>query len=148
MDTKNIVIIILICAIVALSTYFLTVNMLMNQNPQNQSVNTINNTTNNSSQSNNDQKKVLAYKSDGTPMYTQSEVDQYMLNKYGMVDYHIQGNGYINLDEPGYTDDGRRTYSDAGNYYYYDYSYGSGSSSSDGSSSGGSSSEGGGSAPT
>ena len=46
MDTKNIVIIILICAIVALSTYFLTVNMLMNQNPQNQSVNTINNTTN------------------------------------------------------------------------------------------------------
>ena len=46
MDTKNIIIIILICAIVALSTYFLTVNMLMNQNPQNQSVNTINNTTN------------------------------------------------------------------------------------------------------
>mgnify|MGYP002519903205 CR=1 FL=1 len=35
-----------------------------------------------------------------------------------------------------------------GNYYYYDYSYGSGSSSSGGSSSGGSSSEGGGSAPT
>ena len=100
----------------------------------------INNTTDNSSQSNNNQKKALAYKSDGTPMYTQSEIDQYMLNKYGMVDYHIQGNGYINLDEPGYTDDGRRTYSDAGNYYYYD-SYNGGSS-------GGSSSEGGGSAPT
>ena len=108
----------------------------------------INNTTDNSSQSNNNQKKALAYKSDGTPMYTQSEVDQYMLNKYGMVDYHIQGNGYINLDEPGYTDDGRRTYSDAGNYYYYDYSYGSGSSSSGGSSSGGGSSEGGGSSST
>lgn len=46
MDTKNIVIIILICAIVALSTYFLTVNMLMNQNQTNQSVNTTNNTTN------------------------------------------------------------------------------------------------------
>ena len=46
MDTKNIIIIILICAIVALSTYFLTVNMLMNQNQTNQSVNTTNNTTN------------------------------------------------------------------------------------------------------
>ena len=55
-------------------------------------------------------------------MYTQAEVDQYMLTKYGMVDYHIQDNGYISLDEPGYTSDGRRLYS-------YDYGSSQGSSS-------------------
>lgn len=53
----------------------------------------------------------IAYKSDGTPMYSQSEVDSYMLNKYGMVDYHIGSNGYIDMDEPGYDD--------AGNYIGY-----------------------------
>lgn len=47
-----------------------------------------------------------AYKSDGTPMYSQSEVDQYMLNKYGMVDYHVGDNGYIDMDEPGFDDAG------------------------------------------
>ncbi|MDO5859870.1 Ig-like domain-containing protein [Methanobrevibacter sp.] len=49
-----------------------------------------------------------AYKSDGTPMYSQAEVDQYMLNKYGMVDYHVGSNGYIDMDEPGYDDAGHR----------------------------------------
>ena len=48
----------------------------------------------------------LAYKSDGTPMYSQSEVSNYMLNKYGMVDYHIGSNGYIDMDEPGFDDAG------------------------------------------
>lgn len=47
-----------------------------------------------------------AYKSDGTPMYSQAEVDSYMLNKYGMVDYHLNDNGYVNLDEPGFDDKG------------------------------------------
>ena len=47
-----------------------------------------------------------AYKSDGTPMYSQAEVDSYMLNKYGMVNYHLNDNGYVNLDEPGYDDAG------------------------------------------
>lgn len=47
-----------------------------------------------------------AYKSDGTPMYSQSEVDNYMLNKYGMVDYHVGSNGYIDMDEPGFDDAG------------------------------------------
>ena len=79
------------------------------------------NNTNNTTQNDN-QKKALAYKSDGTPMYTQAEVDQYMLTKYGMVDYHIQDNGYISLDEPGYTSDGHRSYS-------YDYGSSQGSSS-------------------
>ncbi|WP_067041288.1 carboxypeptidase-like regulatory domain-containing protein [Methanobrevibacter sp. YE315] len=49
-----------------------------------------------------------AYKSDGTPMYSQAEVDQYMLGKYGMVNYHVGGNGYIDMDEPGYDDAGHR----------------------------------------
>ena len=49
-----------------------------------------------------------AYRSDGTPMYSQSEVDRYMMQKYGFVNYHIQDNGYINLDEPGYDDAGHR----------------------------------------
>lgn len=52
-----------------------------------------------------------AYKSDGTPMYSQAEVDQYMLNKYGMVNYHVGENGYIDMDEPGFDN--------AGNYIGY-----------------------------
>ncbi len=47
-----------------------------------------------------------AYKSDGTPMYSQEEVDNYMLNKYGSVNYHIANNKYIHMDEPGYERDG------------------------------------------
>ena len=53
-------------------------------------------------------KKVYAYKSDGTPMYSKAEVDNYIQSKYGAVNYHIQDNGYINLDDPGYTDDGAK----------------------------------------
>ena len=52
--------------------------------------------------------KVYAYKSDGTPMYSKAEVDNYVQSKYGAVNYHIQDNGYINLDDPGYTDDGAK----------------------------------------
>lgn len=52
------------------------------------------------------QPSVYAYKSDGTPMYSQAEVDNYMLNKYGMVNYHVGSNGYIDMDEPGYDDAG------------------------------------------
>lgn len=54
------------------------------------------------------QKTAYAYKSDGTPMYSQSEVDNYMMNKYGDVDYHLNDNGYVNLDEEGYDDAGNR----------------------------------------
>lgn len=49
-----------------------------------------------------------AYRSDGSPMYSQAEVDQYMYNKYGAVNYHIGSNGYVDMDEPGYGDDGHR----------------------------------------
>ena len=52
--------------------------------------------------------KVYAYKSDGTPMYSKEEVDNYVQSKYGAVNYHIQDNGYVNLDDPGYTDDGAK----------------------------------------
>ena len=44
-----------------------------------------------------------AYQSDGTPMYSQSEVDRYMSHKYGPgTNYHIGSNGYVDMDEPGF----------------------------------------------
>ena len=51
-----------------------------------------------------------AYRSDGTPMYSQAEVDSYMGHKYGLVNYHIGDNGYIDMDEPGFDDAGHRLY--------------------------------------
>lgn len=60
------------------------------------------------SETSSSQPSAYAYKSDGTPMYSQAEVDQYMLNKYGMVNYHVGSNGYIDMDEPGYDDAGNR----------------------------------------
>ena len=66
-------------------------------------------TANNTSQKltiNKEAPKVFAYKSDGTPMYSQAEVDNYVQSKYGTSSYHIQDNGYINLDDSRYTDDG------------------------------------------
>lgn len=61
-------------------------------------------TSSSSSQSSSPQ--AYAYKSDGTPMYSQAEVDRYMYNKYGYVDYHVGDNGYVDMDEPGYDDAG------------------------------------------
>ncbi|WP_296883980.1 hypothetical protein, partial [uncultured Methanobrevibacter sp.] len=49
-----------------------------------------------------------AYKSDGTPMYSEKEVNEYMSNKYGMVEYHVGDNGYIDMDEPGFDDAGNK----------------------------------------
>lgn len=62
--------------------------------------------TSSSSSSASSTPSAYAYKSDGTPMYSQAEVDRYMLNKYGMVDYHVGDNGYIDMDEPGFDDAG------------------------------------------
>ena len=62
-----------------------------------------------SSGSSSSQQSAYAYRSDGTPMYSQSEVDDYMLNKYGMVEYHVGDNGYIDMDEPGFDDAGNPT---------------------------------------
>lgn len=59
-----------------------------------------------SSSSSSSTPSAYAYKSDGTPMYSQAEVDRYMANKYGLVDYHVGDNGYIDMDEPGYDDAG------------------------------------------
>lgn len=59
-----------------------------------------------SSSSSQSQPSVYAYRSDGSPMYSQAEVDQYMYNKYGMVNYHIKSNGYVDMDEPGFDDKG------------------------------------------
>ena len=56
-------------------------------------------------------KSVYAYKSDGSPMYSYQEVSNYIYRKYGPgMRWHIQDNGYISLDTPGYTSDGRRLY--------------------------------------
>ena len=63
-------------------------------------------TSSSSSESTSSQPSAYAYKADGTPMYSQDEVDDYMLNKYGMVDYHVGDNGYIDMDEEGYDNAG------------------------------------------
>ena len=75
------------------------------------SINKNNNSTDDSSSSassssSSNSQSAYAYKSDGTPMYSQSEVDSYMQNKYGEVNYHIGSNGYVDMDEPGYDDAG------------------------------------------
>ncbi len=59
-----------------------------------------------SSSSSSSTPSAYAYKSDGTPMYSQAEVSRYMANKYGDVNYHIGGNGYMDMDQPGYDDAG------------------------------------------
>lgn len=59
-----------------------------------------------SSSSSSSQPQPYAYRSDGSPMYSQAEVDQYMYNKYGPVSYHIKSNGYVDMDEPGFDDKG------------------------------------------
>lgn len=61
-----------------------------------------------SSEPSSSQPSAYAYKSDGTPMYSEDEVSDYMLNKYGMVDYHVGDNGYIDMDEPGFDDAGNK----------------------------------------
>lgn len=60
------------------------------------------------SQSTDSGPSAYAYKSDGTPMYSESEVKDYMQDKYGEVDYHVGDNGYIDMDEPGYDDAGHK----------------------------------------
>lgn len=62
--------------------------------------------TESSSSSSSSTPTAYAYKSDGTPMYSQAEVDQYMYNKYGPVNYHVGSNGYIDMDEPGFDNAG------------------------------------------
>lgn len=61
-----------------------------------------------SSESSSSEPDAYAYKSDGTPMHSEDEVRDYMLDKYGMVDYHVGDNGYIDMDEPGFDDAGNR----------------------------------------
>lgn len=67
-------------------------------------------TQSSSSSSSSSSPSAYAYKSDGTPMYSQAEVNQYMYNKYGNVNYHIGSNGYVDMDEPGRGDDGHYIY--------------------------------------
>ena len=56
-------------------------------------------------------KSVYAYTSDGSPLYSYQEASNYIYRKYGAgMRWHVQDNGYISLDTPGYTSDGRRLY--------------------------------------
>ena len=64
--------------------------------------------TDSSTDSGDSSPSAYAYKSDGTPMYSQEEVGEYMRDKYGLVDYHVGENGYIDMDEPGFDDAGNR----------------------------------------
>ncbi|WP_295723498.1 hypothetical protein [uncultured Methanobrevibacter sp.] len=54
-----------------------------------------------SSSSDSTEQTVYAYKSDGTPMYSKAEADNYMLKKYGTDDYERQSNGYIDPNSVG-----------------------------------------------
>ncbi|WP_407431546.1 hypothetical protein [Methanobrevibacter sp.] len=114
MEKNNLIIIILIaiCLILgtALATYVIVENQHADAKIGNNTNNTNNTTTAVKTEKVNEetQKSVYAYKSDGTPMYSQAEVDNYVKSKYGAVNYHIQDNGYINIDDPGYTDDGAK----------------------------------------
>lgn len=121
MESKDYVIIGLVVAIVVL-VFFVGLSINLNNQDANAQIANVSNNTPDTAQENNTQAednsvqqvsveretpKAYAYKSDGTPMYSRSEVDQYVYSKYGSVNgYHIQDNGYVNLDDYRYTDDG------------------------------------------
>ena len=115
MDKKYILliltIIVLICVVIGLAIELQgtkQVKPAVNNTTNNAPVNTTVEHINKDEQSSPPTKTVVAYKSDGTPMYSQYEVSMYVKSKYGAVDYHIQSNGYIAIDDPHYTSDGRR----------------------------------------
>ena len=110
MEKYTLIIVILVAICLIMGTALVTYVLVGNQHPNTELVNNTNNTNNTTVQTEKvneeSQKQVYAYKSDGTPMYSQEEVSAYVKSKYGAVNYHIKDNGYINLDDPGYTDDG------------------------------------------
>lgn len=112
MERNNLIIIILVVIILIMATALVTYIIVGNQQQDIKIVNNTTNTTNTTATAEKvnqeTEKSVYAYKSDGTPMYSKAEVDNYVKNKYGAVNYHIQDNGYINLDDAGYTDDGAK----------------------------------------
>lgn len=121
METKNVLIIcitvLIIGAIIAGAAYMIMDKQIKLQE---QKLNQTNNTNNTTKVINNTttvvkeevtkepEKQAVGYKSDGTPMYSQAEVSNYVKSKYGCVDYHMQDNGYVALDDPHYTSDGHK----------------------------------------
>lgn len=116
MDKKYIILILIIVVLI-----FVVIGLAIQLQASKQVKPVVNNTTTNNAPANTTvehinkdekssvpEKTVVAYKSDGTPMYSQEEVSRYVKSKYGAVNYHIQSNGYIALDDPHYTADGRR----------------------------------------
>ena len=117
METKNVLIIcitvLIIGAIIAGAAYMIMDKQIKLQeqklNQTNNTTKVINNTTVVKEEVTKEpEKQAVGYKSDGTPMYSQAEVNQYVKSKYGCVDYHMQDNGYVALDDPHYTSDGHR----------------------------------------
>ena len=94
MERNNLIIIILVAICLVMGTALATYVIVGNQHQDVKVVNNTNNTTVKTEKITEEtQKTVVAYKSDGTPMYSQAEVDAYVKSKYGAVNYHIQDNG-------------------------------------------------------
>ena len=122
METKNVLIIcitvLIIGAIIAGAAYMIMDKQIKLQE---QKLNQTNNTNNTTKVINNTttvvkeevtkepEKQALGYKSDGTPMYSYDEIDSYVQTKYGKGSgWHLQSNGYVDLDKAGYTNDGHK----------------------------------------
>lgn len=116
MNTKQIALIcitiIVMGAIVSACAYTIMDRQIKLQEKQlNQTNNTkvINNTTVEVVEKETQDPKALGYKSDGSPMYSYAEIDNYVQSKYGQGSgWHLQDNGYVDLDKAGYTNDGRK----------------------------------------
>ena len=110
------VIIVIAIAIVCGTVVFLNVNKtpepVENQNNTSNASNSVSvESVNTETVQPEPKKSVYAYTSDGSPLYSYQEASNYIYRKYGAgMRWHVQDNGYISLDTPGYTSDGRRLY--------------------------------------
>ena len=118
MENKQIIligaIILIARAIICTTMVFLKINesnQINNNRPNNLTKNTTVAHVNTDEAQQQPQNNVYAYTSDGKPLYSYQEAQNYITRKYGpnMI-WHVQDNGYISLDTPGYTSDGRRIY--------------------------------------
>lgn len=119
MENKQIIligaIILIAIAIICATVIFLNVNEsnkpIINQTNNSTSKNVTVEHVNTEEAPQQPQKEVYAYTSEGRPLYSYQEAQNYIAQKYGpdMI-WHVQDNKYISLDTPGYTSDGRKLY--------------------------------------
>ncbi len=120
MENKQIIIIgaiiLIAVAIICGTVVFLNINE-SNKTPVNNQTNTTPknvtadrvNTEQVQQQPKEPERAVYAYRSDGSPLYSYQEAQNYITQKYGPgMTWHVQDNKYISLDTPGYTSDGRK----------------------------------------